>query len=87
MLLAALFSFPGFFQNLRCVLFAPLVNGTDSFSFLVFCSGGILVWDLLALVFVAYWLTVIIYSSSGASKPFSSNSLSRCVTICSDVPF
>ena len=28
-----------------------------------------------------------ICSPSGASKPFSSNSLSRCVTICSCVPF
>ena len=43
--------------------------------------------DLSALEFVRCWLTVFICSSSGASKPFSSNSLSRCVTICSYVPF
>ena len=42
---------------------------------------------LSALVFVGCRLTLFIGSSSGASKPFNSNSRSRCVTICSNVPF
>ena len=42
---------------------------------------------LSALVFVGCWLTVFICSSSGASKSFSSNSISRCVTIWSSVLF
>ena len=36
---------------------------------------------------VACCVTVFICSSSGASKPFSFNSLSKCDTICSYVPF
>ena len=42
---------------------------------------------LSALTFVSCWLTVFICSSSGASKQFSSSSLSKCVTICLYVPF
>ena len=40
-----------------------------------------------AFLFAVLWLTVFICSSSGASKSFSSNSLYRCVTTCSYVPF
>ena len=36
---------------------------------------------------VAYWCTQFTCSSSGASKVFSSNSPSKCMTVCLYVPF
>ena len=38
-------------------------------------------------MFAKNWLTVFLCSSSGASRPFSSNFFSRFVAICSYVPF
>ena len=42
---------------------------------------------LSASVFAGCCFTAFICSSSGASKPFTSNPFSRCVTICLNVPF
>ena len=42
---------------------------------------------LSAFAFAVLWLKVFICSSSGVFKPFSSTSFSRCVRICSYVPF
>ena len=68
-------------------LFLLRIDGTDSDSDLVFCNGGKLVCIFQSFV---VWLVAsecLFCSSSGASKPFSSNSFSRCDTIRSYVPF
>ena len=55
------------------------------------CLGFLQQWHvglvLPTFALTVLWVTLFICSSSGASNSFSSNSFSRCVTICSYVPF
>ena len=85
--LASLFLFPGFFLYLSVCSRCFFQQYT-----LISVMSWILQWwhvglDLSASVFVGCCFTLFICSSSGASKPFSSKSLPRCVAICSNVPF
>ena len=76
-----------FFQFVLAVF---STTGTDFYNVLVFYGSDTLVWfcQHLHLHFCgSHYLFVFVCSSSGASKPFCSNSLSRCVIICSCVPF
>ena len=78
-----------FQEYFDCFQFVPAnfsTSNTDLCNVLVLCSGAVGL-GLPTLVFVCCWLTVFICSSALASKPFNSNSFSRCVTICSYVPF
>ena len=68
-------------------LFLNWVDGTGSDSYLVFLHRWHVKLGFSEFCCAACCVTVFICSSSGASKPFSSNSLPRCDTICSYVPF
>ena len=74
------------------IIFSFLISLFFQQSTLISVLSWFLQWwhvglGLSAFVFAVLWLTVFICSSSGACKPFSSNCFSRCVTICSILPF
>ena len=84
---AQCFCFQEYFEYFQTVLFAFLANCADFCNVLVFLQWLHIGLGLPAFVFAVLWLTVFICSSSRASIPFGSNSVSRCVTICSYLPF
>ena len=73
-----------YFQ-LFLVLFST--GGTNFYNIPVLCSGGTLVWVFRRWCSWHFGSQRFICRSSGASMQFSFSSFSRCVTMCSYVPF